>query len=71
MMPPGCKWPRAAASSMMLSAARSLTLPPGLRNSALPKMVQPVSRLGPASVTSGVLPISAMISGTMATMAMT
>ena len=48
---------------MMPSAARSFTLPPGLRNSALPRMVQPVSWLGPFRVSSGVLPIRLMISG--------
>ena len=45
---------------MMASAARSLTEPPGLRNSALPRMVQPVSSDALRSLISGVLPIVSM-----------
>ncbi len=35
--------PRRSPSSTMYFAARSLTEPPGFRNSALPRIVQPVS----------------------------
>jgi hypothetical protein len=46
----------------MNSAARSFTDAPGLANSHLPKMSQPVASLGPLSRTSGVLPIRASVS---------
>ncbi len=52
--------PFCSASSMMASAARSLTEPPGFRNSALPRMVQPVSSEAFLSLMSGVLPIAPM-----------
>ena len=55
--------PCASASSTMNSAARSFTEAPGLANSHLPKMSQPVASLGPFSRTSGVLPMSASVSG--------
>src|SRR5947209_6707907 len=42
---------------MMKSAARSLTEPPGLRNSALPRIVQPVASEARRSFMRGVLPI--------------
>src|SRR5438270_10365911 len=41
---------------MMKSAARSLTEPPGLRNSALPRIVQPVISEARRNLISGVLP---------------
>ena len=43
MTPPGRSAPRATASRMIASAARSLTDPPGFMNSALPRIVQPVA----------------------------
>src|SRR5690349_12100212 len=55
--PPGWSVPRSSASRTMNSAARSLTEPPGLRNSALPRIVQPVSSEARRSLMSGVLPI--------------
>src|SRR5215470_12737698 len=45
---------------MMASAARSFTDPPGLRNSALPRIVQPVASEAWRSRISGVLPTVAM-----------
>src|SRR6185312_268778 len=60
MTPPGFNRPRSSASLMMNSAARSLTEPPGLRNSALPRMVQPVSSEARRNLISGVLPIEPM-----------
>src|SRR6266849_10257749 len=62
MMPPGFSVPRLSASSMMNSAARSLTDWPGFMNSALPRMVHPVSSDACLSLISGVLPIASMIS---------
>src|SRR5258706_10436482 len=44
----------------MASAARSLTEPPGLRNSALPNMRQPVAWEAAFSSMSGVLPMLSM-----------
>ena len=40
--PPGRRRPRSSASLTINSAARSLTEPPGLRNSALPRISHPV-----------------------------
>ncbi len=48
--------PRRSPSRTMYFAARSLTEPPGLRNSALPRIVQPVSSEALRSLISGVLP---------------
>src|SRR5712691_1318749 len=56
MTPPGRRSPRSSASLMMYSAARSLTEPPGLRNSALPRIVHPVSSEARRSFIRGVLP---------------
>src|SRR6516162_2211375 len=56
MTPPGRSWPRSSASLMIQSAARSLTEPPGLRNSALPRIVHPVSSEARRSFISGVFP---------------
>src|SRR5215831_6223863 len=55
-VPPAFSVPRFSASRMIQSAARSFTDPPGLRNSALPRISQPVSRLTLSSRMSGVLP---------------
>src|SRR5687768_16407811 len=57
IVPPGASWHLSSASRTIHSAARSLTEAPGLANSHLPKISQPASALGPASRTSGVLPI--------------
>src|SRR5262249_28012243 len=51
---------RASASLTMASAARSLTEPPGLRNSALPSTSQPVISDALRSRMSGVLPMLPM-----------
>src|SRR6267143_689034 len=56
MTPPGRKRPRSSASLMMKSAARSLTDPPGLRNSALPRIVHPVSSEARRNLIIGVSP---------------
>src|SRR5690606_6201251 len=55
-VPPGLRTPRCSASSTIQRAARSLTLPPGFMNSALPRISQPVSSLGPFRRSSGVFP---------------
>ena len=60
IVPPGRSWPCASASSMMNSAARSLTDWPGFMNSALPRMVHPVTSDALRRCTSGVFPISSM-----------
>src|SRR5579885_503468 len=60
MMPPGRRRPRSSASWMMASAARSFTEPPGFRNSALPRILQPVASDAPASSMSGVSPMLPM-----------
>src|SRR6185295_3061436 len=60
IVPPGSSSPRFSASRMMYRAARSLTDPPGLRNSALPRISQPVSSEGPRRRMSGVLPMAPM-----------
>src|SRR5215471_1864425 len=54
--PPRSITPRRSASSTMYFAARSLTEPPGFRNSALPRIVQPVISEALRSLMSGVLP---------------
>src|SRR6188768_622038 len=54
--PPGSMTPRRSPSSTMYFAARSLTEPPGFANSALPRIVQPVSSEACRSLISGVLP---------------
>src|SRR5215475_5347544 len=60
MTPPGRSRPRSSASLMMKSPARSFTDPPGLRNSALPRIVQPVASEARRSLIIGVLPTVAM-----------
>ena len=52
-VPPGRSVPRAMASRMMNKAARSLTDPPGFMNSALPRMLQPVSSEARFNLMSG------------------
>ena len=61
MTPPGRSSPFFTASSMMNSAARSLTDWPGFMNSALPRIVQPVASETRLSLINGVLPIASMI----------
>src|SRR6516165_3199156 len=56
MTPPGRSAPRSSASLIIASAARSFTEPPGLRNSALPRIVQPVSSEARRNLISGVSP---------------
>ena len=56
IVPPGRSSPFSSASVMIASAARSLTLPPGFRNSHLPRISQPVASETRFRRTSGVLP---------------
>ena len=60
IVPPGRSAPRATASSTMLSAARSLTDPPGFMNSALPRIVQPLISEARFRRISGVWPMASM-----------
>src|ERR1700753_2450157 len=60
--PPGLRSPRFAASRIIHLPARSLTDWPGFMNSALPRMVQPVSSEARFSLISGVWPIASMTS---------
>src|SRR4029453_9172508 len=55
---PGLSTPRRSASSIMATAMRSFTLPPGLSDSSLPSTVAPPGRGMWFSRTSGVAPIS-------------
>ena len=59
IVPPGLSAPRATASRTIQSAARSLTDWPGFRNSALPRISQPVASDGPRRRISGVFPTAA------------
>src|SRR5437868_12559421 len=63
---PGTSAPRASPSSTILSAGRSLTEPPGLNPSSLPKMRTPGASPSRTlrSSTSGVLPTSWSADGT-------
>ena len=55
---PGPSWPRRRASATMLAAARSLTDPPGLYHSALPRSATPGrSAVSASRRSSGVLPM--------------
>src|SRR5579859_1140686 len=55
---PGRKWPRRRASETILAAARSLTDPPGLHHSALPRSAMPGrSRVIASNLSSGVFPM--------------
>src|SRR5262245_34869356 len=56
-VPPGLRTPRFSASRIRYKPARSLTDPPGLRNSALPRISQPVSFDAERRRIRGVLPI--------------
>ena len=57
-VPPGFSRPRRSKSSRMPRAARSFTEPPGLRNSALPRISQPVASLKLLRRMSGVWPMA-------------
>src|SRR6516165_11106637 len=54
--PPARSSPRFSASKIMCRAGRSFTEPPGLRNSAFPRIVQPVSSEARRNLISGVPP---------------
>ena len=58
--PPGRNAPRATASEMIASAARSLTDPPGFMNSALPRISQPVASEAAFRRISGVWPMASI-----------
>src|SRR3569832_72301 len=60
--PPGLSSPRLTASRTIHFPARSLTDWPGFMNSALPRMVQPVSSEARFNLISGVLPIASTTS---------
>src|ERR1700704_4731649 len=60
--PPGLRSPRFSASRIIHLPARSLTDWPGFMNSALPRIVQPVSSDACLSLIRGVLPIAWMAS---------
>src|SRR5882762_9300171 len=60
--PPGLRSPRFSASRIIHLPARSLTDWPGFMNSALPRIVQPVSSDACLSLIRGVLPIAWMTS---------
>ena len=53
---PGSSSPRASASSMSATPTRSFTLPQGLRDSSLARIVASTSALMRSSATSGVRP---------------
>src|SRR5580658_2669594 len=56
---PGASWPARCASATMRAAARSLTEPPGLYHSALPKrFIWGESATSASSGSRGVLPIA-------------
>src|SRR5438132_6639655 len=59
--PPGLISPRFSACKMISRAGRSFTDWPGFMNSALPKIVQPVSSDARRSLISGVLPIASSV----------
>src|SRR6185437_9969840 len=60
--PPGLRSPRFSASRIIHLPARSFTDWPGFMNSALPRMVQPVSSEARFSLMRGVLPIASTTS---------
>src|SRR5271155_2722331 len=57
IVPPGRRRPLASASSTMPLAARSLTEPPGFKNSAFPTIVRPSAAESFGRTICGVLPI--------------
>src|SRR5512137_2175210 len=56
MVDPGRSFPSCSALRIIPLAARSLMLPPGFMNSALPRISQPVSRESESMRRSGVFP---------------
>src|SRR5882724_4821382 len=60
--PPGLRSPRFSASRIIHLPARSFTDCPGFMNSALPRMVQPVTSEARFSLMRGVLPIASTTS---------
>eukprot|EP00976_Prorocentrum_cordatum_P062750 1176830-Prorocentrum_minimum.AAC.10 len=58
--PPGLSTPRSSASLMRYKAARSLTLPPGFKNSALPRISHPVASEAAFRRIRGVRPMVSM-----------
>src|ERR1700710_2626711 len=60
MVPPGLSSPSASAASIILTAMRSLALPPGLRYSILAATVPAPSGTTEFSCTRGVLPMSSL-----------
>ena len=56
IVPPGRSSPEASAASIMRSAIRSFTLPPGLKYSTLASTVAAMPSATAPSRTSGVLP---------------
>lgn len=57
MRAPGVRRPSRSASSTICSATRSLMLPPGFKNSAFARMVQPVASESERRCTRGVSPM--------------
>ena len=64
---PGAIVPLRSAASIMARPMRSLTLPPGLKDSSLPTMVAPLRSDSARRRTSGVRPISLVMSSAMFT----
>src|SRR4029077_8814398 len=60
MVPPGRSWPLASAASIILTAMRSLALPPGFRYSILAATVPAPAGTTEFSCTRGVLPMSSL-----------
>jgi hypothetical protein len=58
IVPPGLRAPDASAASTILTAMRSLALPPGLRYSIFAATIPDPGDVTELSFTSGVLPIS-------------
>ena len=61
IVPPGRSAPDFSAASIMRTAMRSLTEPPGLKYSTFARTVAGTSRPTDDSLTSGVLPTRSMI----------
>src|ERR1035437_3609771 len=64
---PGAMTPACSAASIIDRPMRSLTLPPGLNDSSLPTIVAPLRSESVRSRTSGVPPISLVMSSAMST----
>ncbi len=61
MVPPGLRAPEASAASIIRTAMRSFTEPPGLKYSTLASTVALIPSATLFSLTSGVLPTRSMI----------